>query len=376
MAATAAQMFAYLYPEEEDPESAFSWWLSPCGGTDLVPDDIKKIFQILSGIPDGVSSYKKPKNLKQGSGKKGDDGNPTDQSTPRSGRGGVTKTSRTKKCPVPAAQSTMRLGEYSNTLRLQSCVGKVRHTEELVITSLTYHSRAQSTEIRTACPQAAGQACYHYSSAVSQNTKWSTLSCPPAAATAGRDREEGRAVRAWNSQHKGAGWALPNVPKGCERDEFPPAYLLTRTDDEYIYGGENEKGQLIRVLPATENSAGGRLWKGVCFKPLTGALSDIAFRKQVNAALNPVRSNPKPNSRRTQVGITVDKRPFLVIDEWFQNQNPLPNNGLNANPCWPSAIAAADPGFNLLTVDPYYGKPPQNPPYDYSQPYVKGSNGS
>lgn len=82
MATTAAQMAAYLYPEEEDPEGAFSWWLSPCGGTDLVSEDIKKVFGILSQVADGLSSFAAPKNLKKGSGKKGDDGNPNDQSTP------------------------------------------------------------------------------------------------------------------------------------------------------------------------------------------------------------------------------------------------------------------------------------------------------
>lgn len=70
MATTAAQMAAYAYPEEEDPEGAFSWWLSPCGGTNLVPDDIKRAFDILSTVADGVSSFSKPKNIPKGSGRK------------------------------------------------------------------------------------------------------------------------------------------------------------------------------------------------------------------------------------------------------------------------------------------------------------------
>lgn len=71
MATTAAQMAAYLYSSEDKPEDAFSGWLSPCGGTELVPDEIKKIFDILSTVTDGVSSFSKPKNLKKGSGRKG-----------------------------------------------------------------------------------------------------------------------------------------------------------------------------------------------------------------------------------------------------------------------------------------------------------------
>ncbi|KAH7117542.1 glycoside hydrolase superfamily [Dendryphion nanum] len=84
MATTAAQMAAYLYPNEEISEGAFSWWLSPCGGTNLVPDDIKKAFGILSQVANGESSFKPPKKLKKGSGKKGDDANPRDRSIPRS----------------------------------------------------------------------------------------------------------------------------------------------------------------------------------------------------------------------------------------------------------------------------------------------------
>ncbi|GAB1317774.1 chitinase [Madurella fahalii] len=67
MLSTAAQMASYIYPEEEDPEGAFSWWLSPCGGTDLVPEDIKQVFGILSSLAEGVSSFRPPKNIDKGS---------------------------------------------------------------------------------------------------------------------------------------------------------------------------------------------------------------------------------------------------------------------------------------------------------------------
>ncbi|KAI0109823.1 hypothetical protein F4814DRAFT_450784 [Daldinia grandis] len=104
MAATAAQIASYVYPEEEDPEGTFSWWSSPCGGTDLVPDDIKKVFGILNTISDGALRFKKPKNIPKGSGRIGDNGNPTDRAKPKpgtglgpSGIGGVTKR---KKCKI------------------------------------------------------------------------------------------------------------------------------------------------------------------------------------------------------------------------------------------------------------------------------------
>lgn len=88
MAVSAAKTIAYTYPAGEDPAGAFDYWLSPCGKTDLVPDDLKKTFDILSTVADGVGSWKPPKNGKKGMGRKGDAGNPTDRTKPHPGSGG------------------------------------------------------------------------------------------------------------------------------------------------------------------------------------------------------------------------------------------------------------------------------------------------
>ena len=43
--------------------------------------------------------------------------------------------------------------------------------------------------------------------------------------------------------------------------------------------------------------------------------------------------------------------------------NPPVSDGLRENPCWPKKLAPDDPGFALMTWDPFYkGNPP---PYDY-----------
>jgi hypothetical protein len=87
-AATAAQLLAYVYPEGEDPEGAFEFWLTTCGGSDYIPDNItrwdivKKAYIMLSSIPAGSSSFKPPKNIKRGSGKKGDAANPLNRPNP------------------------------------------------------------------------------------------------------------------------------------------------------------------------------------------------------------------------------------------------------------------------------------------------------
>jgi hypothetical protein len=155
MATTAAQMASYLYPEEEDPEGAFSWWLSPCGGTDLVPDEIKKIFGILSSVADGVSSFRKPRNLKPGSGKKGDGANPVDRGTPRApGKGnGNNKPA----CKIPASQATKRL---RHTLREQKCVAGKTEVTEWIVTSLAYAANAAPTHVAKPCKAIWPQACW------------------------------------------------------------------------------------------------------------------------------------------------------------------------------------------------------------------------
>jgi hypothetical protein len=68
----------------------------------------------------------------------------------------------------------------------------------------------------------------------------------------------------------------------------------------------------------------------------------------------------------------VEHRPEFTIGTWEQDAT-VPDDGLRVNPCWPSAIAPADPGFALLTYDPFYQG--QAPPYNYAAAYVSGKNG-
>ncbi|KAK1990037.1 glycoside hydrolase [Colletotrichum falcatum] len=237
MATTAAQMVTYLYPDEEDPEDAFSWWLSPCGGTELVPDEIKKIFGILSSVADGVSSFKKPKTPK-GSGKE-----------------------------------------------------------------------------------------HHAPAVINKNN------------------------RQW--------------PR-CNRDEYPPAYLLDDNNPAFINSGVDRTGQLVRFIPGTENQRAGQMWKGACFGNTLKELSDTNFEAAVS----------RPNSQllRTYVAIGVNTHPEFTIASYGHSGSPPANDGLNDNQCWPSGLAAADPGYALLTYDPYYDTQPM--PYRYNQAYVQGTNGS
>lgn len=380
MATTAAQLAAYAYPEEEDPEGAFSWWLSPCGGTNLVPDDIKQAFDILSSVADGVSSFKKPKNIKKGSGKKGDTANPVDRSKPKGGTGsgpdgkgnGVTKK---PKCRVPVNKSTLRLGQAKNTLREQSCVADKTQKSEMIITSIAYG--AQPTQVAKACSTSWSQACFHYSSAISRHPSWATLTCPPAAGVTAYERPR-PAVRTWyNAQHQGAGWKDTQNRKqlACDADEYPPAYLLDDASPAYANSGLNDQGQAIRYLPDSENRGAGRMWKGACFVPPVEDLSDAQVRSKVAEAPASKKTVVRGNGlEKTFAGVDIGFRPEFTISSWGQAGSAPPDDGMALNKCWPSGIAANDPGFALLSFDPWYNGKPH--PYDYTKAYAKGSNGS
>lgn len=375
MATTAAQIASYAYPPGEKPEDAFSWWLSPCGGTDLVPDDIKRIFDILSGVPEGVSSFKKPKNIPKGSGKKGDAANPIDRSKPKAGTGrgpNGTGTGNTpkKRCNVPAASSTIRVGGGGrNTLREQSCVADKTHKTELIITSIAYGNRP--IVVSKTCSQSWSQACFHYSSAISRNPTWATLTCPPAAGKTKAASRARPAVATWSAQHTGKGWtdAKNRQEPDCQADEYPPIYLLDHSSPAFINSGKNAQGQSIRYIKAGENGGAGSMWRGACFNPAVLRLNNVDFKNSVNGvtALKKTTSNPRGGVEIVQAEVDVTVWPEFTISSWGQQGNAPPDDGMSLNRCWPSGLAPLDPGFPLLTFDPWYNGKPQHP-YDYRKP--------
>ncbi|KAL1835525.1 hypothetical protein VTJ49DRAFT_6539 [Mycothermus thermophilus] len=153
----------------------------------------------------------------------------------------------------------------------------------------------------------------------------------------------------------------------------PPAYLLNDLHTAWINGGVDYSGHAVRYVPDEENRKAGAMWKGMCFKQPLDKMSDRDIIDKVAAAAraagNPAATNGLATT--TQAAITANYKPEFTITAW--DHQPLPNDGLNANPCWPSRIAPQDPGFALNTVDAYYGG--NQPPYNYKQPYVPGVNG-
>ncbi|KAF6804901.1 hypothetical protein CSOJ01_09863 [Colletotrichum sojae] len=382
--ATTAQLFSYLYDKDQDPFGAFKYWLLPCGGSDLVPDEVKKAFEVLNTVTDGIS-FQTPKKIKKYSGKKGDKHNPKDQDRDRGkpGSGSVNGKNGAKECKIKATDEIKPLGRAKNVIRIQECVKEKTEQHLYTINKVTYAPTATPTNVVKKCSAKWNQACAHYSSAIRVNPEWSTLMCPQEAATASPWRAAGVATLTWSNQHNGAGWrdSSRRAHCLCDRDEYPPASFLSNNDEAVTEGGLNSRGQLVRWSPASHNRGAGSQFSLICFGPHVfnspGFKKIADFMKSFqdsskgsNKTPIPSISNKNKNVYEYSGEAVVDVRPEF---SWEWDHTRMPEDGLRDNPCWPRGVAASDPGFVLLTNDPYYNN--IAPPYRYNEPYQPGQNG-
>ncbi|EEU34967.1 uncharacterized protein NECHADRAFT_78500 [Fusarium vanettenii 77-13-4] len=187
MALTAVELTNYVYSKEEDPLGALEWWLSPCGGSHLVPAEIKQAFDILSFAPGDKSSYKEPTKIKKHSGKKGDEGNPRSEPGKSTSVGPIKSESsntRTKKCSIKLEDQTKTVGVALNTLELRSCNGKDETvTEHSVLSTMTHEPLATRPKVKVNCSAVWNQSCHNYSAVIRESSRWSTFTLPSAVAT-------------------------------------------------------------------------------------------------------------------------------------------------------------------------------------------------
>lgn len=167
------------------------------------------------------------------------------------------------------------------------CKAKVTTTHQTIITSLVYPNNLAPTQVTATCKSEYGQACYHYSSVISNNKQWATLTCPEAAATSANDRKDTGIVDKWSTSRNGKGWIEPSLSSmspQCDRDEYPPVYLIDPSGSVAKDRGTSKAGQRLRVLPKSENADAAKMWTGICFTnalPNTdAAVIDAAANKQ------------------------------------------------------------------------------------------------
>lgn len=145
--------------------------------------------------------------------------------------------------------------------------------------------------------------------------------------------------------------------------------------------------QKIRYLAKEENAGAGNLWRGFCaendggqgngqrLKPPKkkksgdpdadgGADESLDERLRINGDLLEGKRVPPPDKKQEGKDGTVTEtynmltftRAVFKIDFNFGDTPPSEDDEwyLKENPCWPQDIAPNDPGFVLLTDDPYY----------------------
>lgn len=308
-------------------------------------------------------------------------------------------TARMSTTPVPSTTSGAchhgkRAGvrrQSGNTIISTECNRGQDTTHHYIITSVAYQANAQPLQVKATCRAEWDQACYHYSSVIRENPSFATLTCPQAAATTKNIRRSPKATAVWDTQHKG-GYKKGSL-KGsrieewqnkiyrdeprCERDEYPPAYLLTPSDQAYKLAGVDRDGQMVRWLPAAQNGGAGSMWKGIC---LSAPLMELSDQQIVDLANDNTKNFGRkldvtgPTLTTYSVGITVAQKPEFTIVQWdHAGAAKSQDDGLSQNACWPRKVAPDDPGFTLLTIDRYYDN--RVVPYDYDKDYVAGVNG-
>ncbi|GAB0134799.1 hypothetical protein EsDP_00003155 [Epichloe bromicola] len=115
----AVKIIKHVHDDGEDPGGAWQWWLSACGGTNLAPDDLQTAFDIIGQVTD-TGSLQIPKNIKKGSGKKGDKSNPGSGGTGQPGNLPPKNNGNNKKNQCnPGSEQLEPFGGAENALRIR-----------------------------------------------------------------------------------------------------------------------------------------------------------------------------------------------------------------------------------------------------------------
>lgn len=182
------------------------------------------------------------------------------------------------------------------------------------------------------------QACWHYASVIAHEGIFNNaeFTCTQKNLRAPRPLPDIYSP----GQHNGGwitGW-MQQFGVNCERDEFPPAVIWQGRD------GPSAPHVWIRFLPGAQNGGAGQLFNGICADdPPVQTLN----RNRVAAG----NQNCRPWESWTSTVVTA----YNVLRLGFPGMVNPPNDpwGLTANPCWPNVLIN-DPGFALVTEDPYY----------------------
>ena len=184
------------------------------------------------------------------------------------------------------------------------------------------------------------QACYHYSSVSRDRPGLDTLVCP-AVKKSGKYRP---IVAAYRNQHVSQWYYwVSNFPAGlydntaCSRDEYPPFAFLGGPNDYPNAPQPVNYDQWIRFLPDRQNTGAGQLWRELCGNP---------DRK---TSIEGGQINDKTCTEIRTITYRVSAMSMAC-----KNLPDDADDGLFDNWCQVISEVRDDPGFALLTQDPWY----------------------
>ncbi|KAL8726295.1 MAG: hypothetical protein Q9166_006797 [cf. Caloplaca sp. 2 TL-2023] len=201
------------------------------------------------------------------------------------------------------------------------------------------------------------QACQHYSSVIDGEQPivetgergYNPLTCPTRSLNNYRRGARGEAIVVeWSDQHNDncLRWHgyMQQAGANCERDEYPPIGFW---QDQEI------RDQRVRMVPQAQNGPAGAALFGLAFCRYDGQGNPPASTR--NAASDRLVHGP---GRDTEIWTAEVTTTLSTLSISFAAYPQQPDYGLTANPCWPSTLIN-DPGFALLTNDPWYLLNPQ-----------------
>lgn len=179
------------------------------------------------------------------------------------------------------------------------------------------------------------QPCLHYQSVIQNQNGMAALTCTTAAGGGGIRP----VVEKYSKDHHTKwinGW-MQSANINCQRDEYPPAA---------IWQGRDMR-QWIRLVPGAQNGGAGQLFRGVC--PAKYKMSPEQNKRLLRVVRNCKRLVSKYVVTRTAT--------TKVMKMKFINMPNLADDGIPDNPCYPKTLID-DPGFALMTNDPWYNAHP------------------
>ncbi|KAK2043721.1 hypothetical protein LZ31DRAFT_566401 [Colletotrichum somersetense] len=235
----------------------------------------------------------------------------------------------TSKADRPATKSPTKASEKPKTCKTKRLAAMAFRNLKSYTTP-EYIAAGRRIIERRCNGERAKQACYNYGSVIARRRDLQSLTCPSNKAL----RAPRPIVGVWNDQHHtcwSSGW-LQQADLECERDEYPGASVWQARDNSVW----------IRLMPETDNSRAAWLFGGCPEHEQERLVGERSITTKVDGC------------RTYDVWQKILQVMETIIDIQFTRMGNMPPDfGITANPCWPKTLVD-DPGFALLTNDPWY----------------------